>query len=128
MCIKELATSTTPGTLANTLSCVSTPTAQRPSASADPVRVRFDRFELDKANATLRRDGETIAVAPTPFAVLCALARQPASLLTKNALLDQVWGHQASAEHRHCSPSEDELHGPEFGRHWSPRNEAITPR
>ena len=30
----------------------------------------------------------------TPFAVLCALARQPGSLLTKNALLDEVWGHQ----------------------------------
>jgi DNA-binding winged helix-turn-helix (wHTH) protein/tetratricopeptide (TPR) repeat protein len=56
--------------------------------------VRFDRFELDEANARLLRDGTPVAVAPTPFGVLCALAGQPGALLTTNALLDQVWGHQ----------------------------------
>jgi DNA-binding winged helix-turn-helix (wHTH) protein len=56
--------------------------------------VRFDRFELDEANARLLRDGTPVALAPTPFGVLCALARQPGSLLTTNALLDAVWGHQ----------------------------------
>jgi len=56
--------------------------------------VRFDRFELDEANAHLLRDGTAVALAPTPFAVLCALVRQPGSLLTTNALLDEVWGHQ----------------------------------
>jgi len=56
--------------------------------------VRFDRFELDEANARLVRDGAPVALAPTPFGVLCALVRQPGSLLTTNALLDQVWGHQ----------------------------------
>jgi hypothetical protein len=50
--------------------------------------------ELDEANARLLRDGTAVALAPTPFAVLCALARQPGSLLTTNALLDEVWGHQ----------------------------------
>ncbi len=40
------------------------------------------------------RDGAAVALAPTPFAVLCALVRQPGSLLTTNALLDDVWGHQ----------------------------------
>ena len=66
----------------------------RSSASSNPVRVRFDRFELDEANARLLRDGTAVALAPTPFAVLCALVRQPGSLLTTNALLDEVWGHQ----------------------------------
>ena len=66
----------------------------RSSASSNPVRVRFDRFELDEANARLLRDGTPVALAPTPFSVLCALARQPGSLLTTNALLDEVWGHQ----------------------------------
>jgi len=64
------------------------------SSGSNPVRVRFDRFELDEANARLLRDGTALAVAPTPFAVLCALARQPGSLLTTSALLDEVWGHQ----------------------------------
>src|ERR1700692_1246692 len=66
----------------------------RSSASSNPVRVRFDRFELDEANARLLRDGTAVALAPTPFAVLCALVRQPGSLLSTNALLDEVWGHQ----------------------------------
>jgi DNA-binding winged helix-turn-helix (wHTH) protein/tetratricopeptide (TPR) repeat protein len=60
--------------------------------------VRFDAFELDEANARLLRDGRPLALAPTPFALLCALARQPGSLLTKHALLDQVWGHQFVSE------------------------------
>jgi DNA-binding winged helix-turn-helix (wHTH) protein/tetratricopeptide (TPR) repeat protein len=66
----------------------------RSSASSNPVRVRFDRFELDEANARLLRDGTAVALPPTPFAVLCALVRRPGSLLTTNALLDEVWGHQ----------------------------------
>lgn len=66
----------------------------RSSASSNPVRVRFDRFELDEANARLLRDGTAVALAPTPFAVLCALVRHPGALLTTNALLDEVWGHQ----------------------------------
>ena len=66
----------------------------RSSAGSNPVRVRFDRFALDEANARLLRDGTAVALAPKPFAVLCALVRQPGSLLTTNALLDDVWGHQ----------------------------------
>jgi DNA-binding winged helix-turn-helix (wHTH) protein len=65
---------------------------------SDPVRVRFDRFRLDEANASLMRDDTPVALAPTPFAVLCALVRKPGSLLTKNALLDEVWGHQFVSE------------------------------
>ena len=68
--------------------------AARSLVASNPVRVRFDAFELDEANARLLRDGRPLALAPTPFALLCALARQPGSLLTKHALLDHVWGHQ----------------------------------
>jgi DNA-binding winged helix-turn-helix (wHTH) protein/tetratricopeptide (TPR) repeat protein len=64
------------------------------SASTDPVRVRFDAFELDEVNARLLHDRQPIAVAPTPFALLCALVRQGGSLITKGALLDAVWGHR----------------------------------
>src|SRR6516164_8834654 len=66
----------------------------RSQPASNPVFMRFDAFELDEANARLLRDGKPVALAPTPFALLCALARQPGSLFTKHALLDQVWGHQ----------------------------------
>ena len=66
----------------------------RSSATSNPVRVHFNEFELDEANASLLRRGRPVALAPTPFALLCALARRPGTLLTKLALLDEVWGHQ----------------------------------
>jgi DNA-binding winged helix-turn-helix (wHTH) protein len=62
------------------------------------ARLRFDRFELDEADARLTCAGEPVPLAPKPFAVLCTLARSPRKLVTKNALLDAVWGHRFVAE------------------------------
>jgi DNA-binding winged helix-turn-helix (wHTH) protein len=62
------------------------------------ARMRFDRFELDEAEARLTCGGEPVALAPKPFAVLCALARTPGRLVPKNALLDLVWGHRFVTE------------------------------
>ncbi|HET7365997.1 MAG TPA: winged helix-turn-helix domain-containing protein [Burkholderiales bacterium] len=62
------------------------------------LRLRFERFELDEAQARLTCAGDPIALPPKPFAVLCALARTPQMLVTKNALLDAVWGHRFVTE------------------------------
>jgi DNA-binding winged helix-turn-helix (wHTH) protein/tetratricopeptide (TPR) repeat protein len=64
----------------------------------DTLRLRFDAFDLDEADARLKRDGKPVALPPKAFGVLCALARQPGVLVTKNALLDAVWGHQHVSE------------------------------
>ncbi len=58
------------------------------------LRLRFDRFELDESDARLTRDGCAVPLTPRVFAVLCELARAPQVLVTKNALLDAVWGHR----------------------------------
>ena len=71
--------------------------SERPAA-LNSARVRFGAFELDEANALLLRKGKAVTLAPKPFAVLCALARTPGSLVTKNALLDLVWGHRFVTE------------------------------
>jgi DNA-binding winged helix-turn-helix (wHTH) protein len=63
-------------------------------ATVNPVRARFDGFELDEANALLMRNGQPVALAPRPFSLLCALVRRPGLLVTKDTLLDEVWGHQ----------------------------------
>ncbi|MDX1375829.1 MAG: AAA family ATPase [Burkholderiales bacterium] len=63
-----------------------------------PLRLRFDDFELDEADARLTRAGEAVPLAPKPFAVLCALARTPRTLVTKNTLLDSIWGHRFVSE------------------------------
>ena len=68
------------------------------SLKTEVVRLRFDSFELDEADARLTCAGEPVALAPKPYAVLCALARTPQRLITKNALLDAVWGHRFVSE------------------------------
>jgi DNA-binding winged helix-turn-helix (wHTH) protein/tetratricopeptide (TPR) repeat protein len=66
--------------------------------TAPSLRIRFDRFELDEPDARLRREGTPILLPPKAFAVLCTLARTPGVLVTKNDLLDAVWGHQHVSE------------------------------
>ncbi|HEY2188079.1 MAG TPA: winged helix-turn-helix domain-containing protein, partial [Caldimonas sp.] len=65
-----------------------------PSTLPAALRVRFDRFEIDEAEARLTDGGQPVHLPPKPFALLCALARTPRALVTKDALLDGVWGHQ----------------------------------
>lgn len=67
------------------------------STPSHPVHVRFGEFELDEANALLLRGASAIALSLRPFGLLCALARHPGALLTKHALLDQVWATASSA-------------------------------
>ena len=69
-----------------------------PSPTEQFLRLRFDGFEIDEADARLTNAGTPVPLAPKPFAVLCALARTPRTLVTKNALLDRVWGHRFVSE------------------------------
>jgi DNA-binding winged helix-turn-helix (wHTH) protein len=62
------------------------------------MKLKFDRFELDEPEARLTCAGQAVPLAPKPFAVLCTLARAPRMLVTKNALLDAVWGHRFVTE------------------------------
>src|SRR5262245_54813852 len=53
---------------------------------------------LDESNARLTRDGKALDVPPKAFAVLCLLARNAQKLVTKDELLDAVWGHRHVSE------------------------------
>jgi DNA-binding winged helix-turn-helix (wHTH) protein len=70
----------------------------RSISSEQPLRVCFDRFELDEAQARITLDGQPVPLPPKPFEVLCALARAPQKLLSSNELLDRVWGHRFVSE------------------------------
>jgi len=71
---------------------------RRPRVARSPLVARFGALELDEQNARVVNDGRVLEIAPKPFAVLCALARRPGSLVTKNELLDEVWGHRFVTE------------------------------
>lgn len=63
-------------------------------SNANPLRVRFGPFHLDEAQARLQRDGSAIELPPRAFQVLCELVRRAGQLVTKDELLDAVWGHR----------------------------------
>jgi non-specific serine/threonine protein kinase len=50
--------------------------------------------ELDTANRIFRRAGAEYALEPKVFAVLTQLVMRPGELLTRDQLLDAVWGHR----------------------------------
>jgi len=61
---------------------------------AAPLHLRFDAFEVDEREARLTRQGQPLAAAPKVFGLLCTLARRPNELLSKDELLDAIWGHR----------------------------------
>lgn len=60
----------------------------------EPLQARFGPFHLDEAEARLTRDGQPLELAPRAFQLLCELLRCAGHLVTKDALLDAVWGHR----------------------------------
>lgn len=67
-------------------------------AGTTPLKFRFDSFEIDEGNVRLTQHRQPISLTPKAFAVLCELLRHRGELVTKNALLDAVWGHQHISE------------------------------
>ena len=57
-----------------------------------PPELNFGPFRLSRSNQSLRRDGEEIPLTPKAFAVLLYIAERSGNLVTKNELLDTVWG------------------------------------
>lgn len=52
----------------------------------------FSSFRLDPRNEQLWRDNQRVSLPPRSFALLCYLARHPQRLITKDELLDALWG------------------------------------
>jgi len=60
----------------------------------DPLQARFGPFRIDEAQARLERDGQAVELPPRSFQVLCELTRRAGQLVSKDTLLDAVWGHR----------------------------------
>ncbi len=60
---------------------------------ADGDRIfRFERFEVDLTRNELRRDGTPISVEPQVFDVLSVFVRNNGQILTRDDLIEEVWG------------------------------------
>jgi DNA-binding winged helix-turn-helix (wHTH) protein len=55
---------------------------------------RCGDYQLDSANRRFTRGGQEVLLEPKVFAVLAQLLMHPGELLTRDQLLDSVWGHR----------------------------------
>jgi two-component system KDP operon response regulator KdpE len=60
-------------------------------ASGSPV-VRFGDVVVDLAATSVTRDGERVHLTPTEWRILEFLVRHPGALVTRQALLKDIWG------------------------------------
>jgi predicted ATPase/DNA-binding winged helix-turn-helix (wHTH) protein len=60
----------------------------------DQVIYRCGNCQLDAANRRFTRDGRELPLEPKVFATLVQLLMRPGDLLTRDELLDAVWGHR----------------------------------
>ena len=60
---------------------------------AEPQVYRFGPFELDRRARTLLKDGAEVHLAPKELALLELLVGRPGQALTRNQILNAVWGH-----------------------------------
>ena len=58
----------------------------------------FDEFEIDLASFTLRGPQGEIAIEPQVLALLTYFIQHPSVLVSKNELLDELWGHRFVSE------------------------------
>jgi DNA-binding winged helix-turn-helix (wHTH) protein len=70
----------------------------RASARTDPSEISFPPFRLDLRAGFLRAGDRTISLRPKTWAVLCYLAQRPGVLVTKDEILDAVWGEVSVTE------------------------------
>jgi two-component system response regulator ResD len=65
-----------------------------------PQLLRFGRLEIDDRSREVRVDGATVNLKPREFALLRALADRPGLALSRDALLERVWGYDFDGDQR----------------------------
>ncbi|NUU17603.1 response regulator transcription factor [Cellulomonas humilata] len=64
-----------------------------PAPEAEPSAVfEVGTLTVDPQSREVRVDGDVVSLTRTEFDVLAALARRPSTVLTRRALIDDVWG------------------------------------
>lgn len=61
------------------------------------MKIRFDQFELDTERKSVSGPDGAVNLRPQTFAVLCFLIERAPAVVSRDELLDAVWGHQATS-------------------------------
>jgi two-component system response regulator MtrA len=68
--------------------------------AGEPDQLRLGPVAIDLAGRTVARDGREIALTRTEFDLLAELARNPGRVLTRDVLLDRIWGYDYLGDSR----------------------------
>jgi DNA-binding response OmpR family regulator len=70
------------------------------AGSGGPALLRFDRLEIDEAAREARIAGRALDLKPREFALLLELALHPGVALSREMLLQRVWGYEFDGDER----------------------------
>ena len=73
---------------------------RRASSYSKDDTVRFGRLEISEKKRSVLADGEQIILTNKEFELLNLLVRSPGIVMTRDQLLDEIWGHDFSGESR----------------------------
>ena len=62
-------------------------------SGSEPQRLAFGDLEIQPDAGVVRRGGEEVSLTKTEFGLLCELAQAPGRILTREILLEKVWGY-----------------------------------
>jgi two-component system response regulator MtrA len=71
-----------------------------PASTGVPDTLEVDDIVIDTLAHRVTRDGDEINLTPLEFTLLVTLASQPQRVLSREELLEQVWGYQYKADTR----------------------------
>ena len=66
-----------------------------------PAVLTFERLEIDEAAREARVDGVDVGLKPREFALLLELASNPGVALSRETLLERVWGFDFDGDRAH---------------------------
>jgi DNA-binding response OmpR family regulator len=66
---------------------------RRVRPSDEPVSIAFGKVEIRPDEGSVHRDGQEVHCTRTEFRLLCELAGNPGKVLSREHLLDRVWGY-----------------------------------
>ncbi|RBY90195.1 DNA-binding response regulator [Blastococcus sp. TBT05-19] len=74
--------------------------ARRTRAPEPRVRIAVADLEIAPREGTVTRDGEPVSLTRTEFRLLCELAEEPGRVLSREELLERVWGYDYFGDSR----------------------------
>jgi len=74
--------------------------ARRTRAPEPRIRITVGELEIAPADGTVTRHGELVNLTRTEFRLLCELAAEPGRVLSREELLERVWGYDYFGDSR----------------------------